>query len=347
MNLKEWSPYPYLLIILVPLVPTIGFIYNFDILFVLVALGLFPIIDKLWGVNHKDFNFTEKQIGFIEKIIAIYLVEHFFIIFLGSYLVSIKDASIFEILLYAGLTGFACAGQGFSIAHEIGHDKPKWKQLGAKFILACQCYGQFKAEHNRGHHVKAATPEDVVFSPKNKSIYSFLPKVIIGSFIDGAKLEAEALRRKGKSPWSFKNEVIQLFCISISISLLIAFVCGLKGFLFFIVQAVLSMIILEIVEYIQHYGLEREKNENGKYERMQPKHSWNSGHMFSNYLTLNLQRHSDHHANPKAVYHELISHKEAPQLPSGYPGMIAIALIPSLWYKVMNPKLEKYLDENK
>ena len=136
----------------------------------------------------------------------------------------------------------------------------------------------------------------------------------------------------------------QLFFGSIIIATSVGLLWGWRGLLFFAVQALFSIIVLETVEYIQHYGLERKKLAHGKYERMGPEHSWNSGHIFSTYLLLNLQRHSDHHAHPGRVYHELESPQAAPQLPTGYPGLIALALIPPLWYWVMNPRLERFLD---
>jgi alkane 1-monooxygenase len=232
------------------------------------------------------------------------------------------------------------------VAHEIGHAKDGWKRAGTRVLLACHCYGMWRAEHNRAHHVKAATPEDTVFSPKNESIYKFMPKAILGSYVSGVKAEAEAIRRKGLNPWNPKHiEVMRIFA-GTGLFLIASYaLAGWMGVAFFLFQGFVSIQVLESVQYVQHYGLLRKKGADGTYERMAPRHSWNSGHVFGNYMTLNLIRHSDHHANPSLRYHELRSCQDAPQLLSGYPGMIALALVPPLWFKVMNPRLEKYLEE--
>ena len=341
----SWSPYPYLLILLIPIMPMIGHLLGIDLLFIGVVFAMMPLLDMWMGENHNDFNYNKKEIDFIEKVIFSYLFVHAFIVLGGAYIVSTNETSVSAFLIYACLTGFAACGQGFPVSHEIGHDKVKWKQLGSKIILVFQCYGHYKAEHNRGHHVRAATPEDTVYSKKNVSLYKYLPRAVLNNYVSGCKLEAEYLRKKGINPWSFKNEIVQMYSASLALAILIFITMGWKGLLFFLIQAVFSVFILETVEYVQHYGLTRKKLADGKYERMGPEHSWNSAHMFSNYTTLNLQRHPDHHANPGKLYHELVSHKESPQLPLGYHVMVGMAMIPPLWFKVMNPKLEAYLDK--
>ena len=342
----KWSPYPYVVLLLIPMIPSIGYMLGMPWLFLVATFVGIPFLDWAFGVNHEPFNFSAKDIQFIEAVLKTYVVLHVFLIFFGMWLVHHYNATWWQFLLVAGSTGFACGGQGWPIAHELGHAQRGWKRVATRVLLACHCYGMWRAEHNRAHHVKAATPDDTVYSPKNQSIYEFMPKAIIGSYINGVKVEAEALRNKGLNPWNPKhNEVFRIF-IGTGLFLVASYaLAGWMGVAFFLFQGFVSIQVLESVQYVQHYGLLREKGEDGKYERMQPRHSWNSAHRFANYMTINLMRHSDHHANPGLAYHELRSHKDAPQLMSGYPGMIAMALVPPLWFKVMNPRLEKYLAE--
>ena len=256
-----------------------------------------------------------------------------------AYVVSQYDWSWFSILggaLSAGIIN----GIGLVAGHEMGHKVKDRSQVNcAKIVLACSGYGHFSIEHNKGHHKDVATPEDPASSKFGESIYKFVKREIPGAFRRAWSLEAARLNRIGKSEWSMSNEILQSGSITVvAYTLMLAF-WGPVMIPFLMIAAGYGWWQLTCANYVEHYGLLRLKNENGRYERCQPHHSWNSNHKASNLILLHLQRHSDHHAHPTRPYQVLRDYTDVPSLPSGYPGMYVLAMIPSAWYSVMNPKV--------
>jgi alkane 1-monooxygenase len=194
----------------------------------------------------------------------------------------------------------------------------------------------------RGHHVNVATPEDATTAKKNQTIYRFLPRAYWHNFIAAFRLEAKRLAGKDLPWFHWRNELIWWYGISLGLAVLCYLVWQWQGVLFFFAQSFVAFTTLESINYVEHYGLTRRKLANGRYERVRPQHSWNTSHMVSNMLLFQLQRHSDHHANPRRRYQVLRHHDDAPQLPSGYPAMMLLAWFPPLWFRVMNPKVEQF-----
>jgi alkane 1-monooxygenase len=212
-------------------------------------------------------------------------------------------------------------------------------------VLAVVGYGHFLIEHNRGHHVDVATPKDPASAKMGQSIYGFARWEISGAVRRAWSSEKARLARRGRSPWTLENEVLQptLMTIVLYGGLLVAFGWVMVPFLF--LQAFWGWFgILTSANYVEHYGLLRQKLENGRYELCQPHHSWNSNHIMSNLILFNLQRHSDHHANATRRYQSLRSFDDLPELPSGYPLMFALALVPPLWFAVMDPRVVAWAD---
>ena len=234
--------------------------------------------------------------------------------------------------------GFA---DGFAIntGHELGHKRNSLETWLAKIVLAVPAYGHFCIEHNRGHHRDVATPQDPASARMGESIYRFALREIPGAARRAWQIEQARLSRKGVSLLSLHNEVLQSYLITIVLQagLIVAFGWVMVPFL--VVHNVLSWWVLTSANYIEHYGLLRATQVDGKYERCQPHHSWNANHKYSNLLLFHLQRHSDHHANPTRRYQSLRHFENLPSLPSGYYGMYLIAYIPWLWYKVMDARL--------
>jgi alkane 1-monooxygenase len=234
--------------------------------------------------------------------------------------------------------GFA---DGFAIntGHELGHKRTGLETWLAKIVLAVPAYGHFWIEHNRGHHRDVATPDDPASARMGESIYRFARREIPGAFHRAWVIERERLKRKGLPVFSLQNEVLQSYLISVALqlSLLIAF--GWIMIPFLVIHNFFSWWVLTSANYIEHYGLLRAQQDNGKYERCQPHHSWNANHIYSNLLLFHLQRHSDHHANPTRRYQSLRHFEDLPSLPSGYYGMYLLAYVPSLWFKYMDAKL--------
>jgi alkane 1-monooxygenase len=240
-------------------------------------------------------------------------------------------------------------GIGITVAHELGHKPRKLDQTLAKILLATVFYRHFIIEHNRGHHVNVGTPLDPATARKNQSFYSFWWQTVRGSLKHAWQLEVARLRRAGKNPYGWENEIWRCFLEpTLLLTALTAIMSLLKGAfawqvpVFFLTQSFLSFSLLEVVNYIEHYGMQRRLLPNGKYERVNPLHSWNASFLLTNFFLFQLQRHSDHHAYATREYQILRHFDESPQLPAGYPTMVLIALIPPLWFRIMNPLLEAW-----
>lgn len=231
------------------------------------------------------------------------------------------------------------AGIAINTGHELGHQTDTLERWLAKLSLAPGAYGHFYVEHNRGHHVRVATPEDPATSRFGENFYEFYPRCVIGSIKSGWEIEKQRLARQGKGAWSLDNELVQGWVMTAVIWGAMVAWLGWMVLPFIVATAIYGGSLLEIVNYLEHYGLLRQKKADGSYERCQPHHSWNSNHIVTNVFLYHLQRHSDHHANPTRSYQALRHFEDAPQLPSGYSAMILLAYFPPLWFKVMDPKV--------
>ncbi|HCL3370294.1 alkane 1-monooxygenase AlkB2 [Pseudomonas aeruginosa] len=231
---------------------------------------------------------------------------------------------------------------GITVSHELIHKDPRLEQNAGGLLLAAVCYAGFKVEHVRGHHVHVSTPEDASSSRYGQSLYSFLPHAYKHNFLNAWRLEAERLKRKGLPALHWRNELIWWYAISALFLLGFSLAFGWLGAIFFLGQSVMAFTLLEIVNYVEHYGLHRRRLDNGRYERTTPEHSWNSNFLLTNLFLFHLQRHSDHHAYAKRRYQVLRHYDSSPQLPNGYAGMIVLALFPPLWRAVMDPKVRAY-----
>jgi alkane 1-monooxygenase len=237
------------------------------------------------------------------------------------------------------LTIGVVSGIAINTAHELGHKKDEVERWLSKIALAQTGYGHFYLEHNRGHHVRVATPEDPASSRLGESFWAFLPRTVVGSLRSAWELETQRFGRLGRSRWSWRNDVLNAWAMTVVLfaALLVAFGPAVLPWL--LLQAAFGFSLLEVVNYLEHYGLLRQRTASGRYERTQPRHSWNSDQTVSNVFLYHLQRHSDHHANPTRRYQVLRSVDEAPQLPSGYATMIVLAYLTPLWRRVMDPRL--------
>ncbi|MDP3890476.1 fatty acid desaturase [Nocardioides sp.] len=238
-------------------------------------------------------------------------------------------------------------GIGINTAHELGHKKESHERWLSKIALAPVFYGHFYIEHNRGHHVRVATPEDPASSRMGESFYRFWPRTVGGSLLSAWRLEKRRYARKDQHPFRIGNDVINSWLMTAVLwgGLIAVFGVGITPYL--ILQAIVGFSLLEVVNYMEHYGMLRQKvGRAGKerYERVAPSHSWNSNNIATNVLLYHLQRHSDHHANPTRRYQTLRDFEESPVLPTGYAGMIVLALFPPIWRRVMDPRVIAHFD---
>lgn len=209
----------------------------------------------------------------------------------------------------------------------------------SKVALAQACYGHFFVEHNRGHHVRVATPEDPASSRMGESLYKFIPRSVIGSLRSAWRIESQRHARRNRSHWTLQNDVLNAWFLSIILFVGLCSWFGVVVLPWLIGQAVISFCLLESINYLEHYGLRRQKLPNGRYERVSPSHSWDVDSLTVDRLMFNLQRHSDHHTHPLRRYQALRHTESAPQLPRGYTTMQLLALVPPLWRHVMDQRV--------
>lgn len=313
---------------------------------VLFLFGVVPLLDHVVGTDPTNAD-EESQVPALSaeryyRFLTLACVPAFgALIAWGGHIFSERDFGVVGAagwIMSIGVVG----GLAITVAHELIHKSGKLEQNAGGLLLAMVCYAGFKVEHVRGHHVHVSTPEDASSARFNQSLYTFLPHAYKHNFLNAWKLEALRLNRAGRSAFSLRNELIWWYLLSAGMLAGFFAAFGWMGAVFFLGQSFVAVTLLEIVNYLEHYGLHRRRLENGRYERTQPEHSWNSSFFLTNVILFHLQRHSDHHANARRRYQVLRHYDESPQLPSGYAGMVLLALIPPLWRRVMNPRVTAY-----
>lgn len=262
----------------------------------------------------------------------------YFTFFACAYAVGTLDLPFWAFLVLTISAGVA-SGSGLTVGHELGHKHDRVDRLSAKFINALTGYAHFNIEHNQGHHLMVATPQDPASSRFNESIYCFALREIPYTAVRGWQLERRRLEKKGFGFWNWRNDLLQGYAITLAFAAALIVMFGGIMVAFLLLHHLVGWLQLTSANYVEHYGLKRELKENGRYHPCEPHHSWNTNHVVSNLLLFHLQRHSDHHANPMRPYQSLRNFEELPRLPSGYPGSFVLAYVPALWFKVMNPKV--------
>jgi len=357
VNPAAWTDgkrYAWLLGIIVPLSPFLAFFWvtvtGFGALWYLgplLVFGLFPLLDMAIGLDRT--NPPDSVLKFLEQDRYYRWCTYVFIpiqyagLVFACWMWAYGDLSLAENIGLA-LTMAVVGGIAINTAHELGHKRASSEKWLSRIALAQTGYGHFFIEHNRGHHVKVATPEDPASSRLGESFWAFLPRTVAGSLRSAWGIETARLDRLGKSHWGIHNDVLSAWAMTVVLFGGLTLVFGPVVLPYLLVQAVIGFSLLEVVNYLEHYGLLRQKREDGRYERCRPEHSWNSNNVASNVLLYHLQRHSDHHANPTRRYQALRHVDEAPQLPTGYAGMIVLAWFPPLWRRVMDPRLIEHFD---
>jgi alkane 1-monooxygenase len=314
------------------------------------AFVILPVFDQLIGLDKK--NVPPSRTAWVAEEFyyrfVTYLWTYFQVGFLfwGAYAISRGTLTLWwEWLAFAIGFSLITGGIGITVAHELGHKKSRIERLYSKVLLITVCYMHFYIEHNRGHHVYVATPEDPATARKNENFYRFWVRSVFGGYANAWKHERERLHRRQRPVWSVHNQMIWFAVLPVLFCALLTFTFSPTGAinwqipLFFFVQSFFAFTLLELVNYVEHYGIVRRRLPDGRYERVNPLHSWNASHMLSNFFLFQLQRHSDHHAHAIKRYQVLDHYDESPQLPFGYPTMIMLALVPPAWFRFMNPRL--------
>lgn len=258
----------------------------------------------------------------------------------AAYFASTVPMALTEWIGFTLSSGLISGAIGMTIAHELCHRKDFLSGLCARVILIHVCYMHFVIEHVYGHHVKIATPEDPATARKGESLYQFIIRSVFGGLKSAWSIECHRLKKLNLSPYSVKNQMIWFAMVPFLFFSGLSMAFGPVAGLFFIIQAMVGFSYLEVINYVEHYGLLRKKNAKGRYEKISPQHSWNSDHRVSVYLLFGLPNHSDHHANADRPYQILRSVPDAPQLPFSYPVMVTLAFFPGIWRKLMDHRVD-------
>ncbi len=332
-----------------PLLPLLGIFLYFRFGYewvlavpLLINYIVIPVLDWIFG---SDTNNPPEEIvpqleedRYYRYLTWVTVPLHFVTLIAVAWFVGTQDTSLWAVLVLA-ITAGAYSGLGINTAHELGHKKLRVEQTLAKIALAVPAYGHFCVEHNRGHHRYVATPGDPASARMGESIYRFALREIPGAFRRGWMAESDRLGRCGQATWSIHNGILQSYAGSLVLQggLIMAF--GWIMIPFLAIHNVWAWYQLTSANYIEHYGLLREKDGNGRFERCKPHHSWNANYTFSNIVLFHLERHSDHHANSSRRYQSLRNFDGIPELPNGYFGTYLIAYVPWLWYRMMDKRL--------
>lgn len=308
---------------------------------------LFTALDAAFGLNteNADLSATEGDLYWYKMITLIWTPVQF--VLLASLLWYVPQAEHLSTTERIGVffgVGVITGTVGINYAHELMHQKPKIERWMADILLAMTLYSHFRSEHMLVHHRYVGTPRDPVTARYNEGFHRFYPRVLRECWVSAFGAEKAMLARKDL-PWTDRsNPFWRYWALQLAFFVLAFVLGGWSGVGLFVVQAGVAIWQLELVNYIEHYGLTRKHLGDGKYEHVQPRHSWNAAQKASNWLLINLQRHSDHHYKPDRRFPVLQNHSEedAPQLPFGYPMMTMAAMIPPLWRRVMNPRVRAW-----
>lgn len=344
MVLSVLRPLRYFLVFSVPALAGWSFFQSGFQTFLPVAyaFGLIPLIELWMKPDSSNHLPSEEPLLGNQKLYSwsLYLVVPVQVGLMILFLNQITQTD--SALSWIGLTlsmGLLCGIFGINVAHELGHRTRVHEQFMAGILLATSLYMHFTLEHNRGHHRRVATPADPATARKNETVFRFWIRSVTGSWLSAWNLEKRRLEKSGKPVLSVQNQMIWYLIIQSGVLVLVGIIWGWAGLAGFSVAAVIGILLLETVNYIEHYGLLRRLLPDGNYERVKPIHSWNSDHLPGRLLLFELSRHSDHHYLASRPYQMLRHFDESPQLPTGYPGMMLLSLVPPLWFRVMNPLL--------
>ncbi len=343
---KRWL---WALSVLYPLEPLVGiWLHSLsgNELWLLLPLffnfGLGPIID--WALGEDRNNPPDAvvmqldQDRYYRKLTYATVPLHFVTLIGAAWYASTQDLSVWGLVGLAVVTGMT-SGLAINTGHELGHKNSRIEKFLAKLILAVPAYGHFTIDHNLGHHRDVSTPDDPASARMGESIYKFAIREIPGALKEAWTIERDRLQRRERSIWHPNNQILQSYYLTALLNITLVAWLGWVMVPFLVLHHASAYWQLTSANYIEHYGLLREKDNNGEFERCEPRHSWNSNHVFSNLVLFHLERHSDHHANPLRRYQALRHFDTAPQLPNGYFGVYLLAYVPALWFRVMDKRL--------
>ena len=323
---------------------SIGGFYNY--LAVIFTFIFIPLLEILVKKSDEKYSEEEKKNRLLDPFFDLLLYLNIPIVF-GIFFFSIDKlaftSSVSDIVGIILSASIVMATNGINVGHELGHRKSIIARTCSKILYLPSQYMHFYIEHNFGHHINVATPEDPATARYKQTLYSFWVTSVIRTYISAWKIQLRLLRVSKKSFLSIKNDMIFYTLFQIIFLLFIYYNFGLYLTILSLLMSVVSFLFLETINYVEHYGLLRKKELSGRYERVKPHHSWNSNHTIGRIVLYELTRHSDHHFKSSKKYQVLESLEDCPHLPYGYPTSILLSLIPPVWFRIMNPLVKNYM----
>ena len=309
----------------------------------LFVFGLVPLLDFVLGVYlHNpapaDHDSLTGSWGF-RLMSWLQVPIQYALVLGGAWAISHQTWALWEQIGFTLSVGICTGALGITLAHELIHKVNRFERLLGQALLLPVCYLHFYLEHLYGHHRRVATPEDPASSRLGESLYAFYGRTLIGSWRSAWGIERQRLHKRGLALWSVHNRMLRYLALSGGLAAALAILWGAPALLFFLGQSVVAFSLLEAVNYVEHYGLSRREVRPGIYEGVNIRHSWNANFLLTNCFLFMLQRHSDHHAHQSRRYPVLRQFDESPQLPTGYAGMLLLALVPPLWFRVMDARV--------
>ncbi|MES2850311.1 MAG: alkane 1-monooxygenase [Bacteroidota bacterium] len=310
----------------------------------LYAWVLIPLAELMIQPNEKNMGAAEEEVAKKDKLydymLYVFVVLQFVALFIFLNSFSQANLSTTDIAGRICTMGLLCGTFGINVAHELGHRVNVFEHMLAKASLLTSLYMHFFIEHNKGHHKNVATPHDPSSARYNEPVYIFYFRTIIFSYLSAWKIATTEMKKKGES--FLQNEMLQAHVIQFAFVVFILVSFGFTVMVYFLLAALMGILLLETVNYIEHYGLQRKATGEGKYERAMPHHSWNSDHVLGRLMLFELSRHSDHHYLASRKYQILKHHDDTPQLPTGYPGSMLLSLMPPIWFYIMNKRIKAF-----
>ena len=335
----------YLSAYIVPLCAVIGLFYQsfWSYLTPVYAFILVPILELIFPLNDTNIEAHEKaaksSLHWTDFLLYFNILIVYGLIFTTLTVLTSGNPTLLETIGLIFSCGIVIGANGINVAHELGHRKHRLEQFLGKLLLLPALYMHFFIEHNFGHHLKAATKEDPATARYNQSLYSFWFTSIYRQYISSWNIQLDLLKREQRSFLSPKNDMFWYTIIQAGYLFLVYQFFGAFGLQIAFFAACSGFILLETINYIEHYGLLRLKMPSGRYERVRKIHSWNSNHVFGRIMLYELTRHSDHHYRANKKYQLLDNYEESPQLPYGYPTSMVLSLLPPLWFRIMNKRV--------
>ena len=310
---------------------------------------MLPLLDYILGhdpvnIAQADERTVSQQVWF-KALTLLALPIQCGVLVWSAYWFSAQELNAFGMVGWLFSQGIVGGILAINTAHELIHKDEKLEKAFGGILLTTVGYYGFKIEHLRGHHVHVSTPEDASSARFGQSLWMFMPEALYRNTKNAWKLEAERLVRLGMPVIHWRNEMLGWTLLWLAFCGVFYLMLGWIGLAFFIAQGFFAACSLEIINYIEHYGLERKQLADGRFERTTHLHSWNSDYALSNLLLFQLQRHSDHHAFPKRRYAILRHYEDSPQLPGGYAAMFVLAMFPPLWHRVMDPRVLRFKEQ--